>query len=123
MEREIPFEHNESCSFCVTLPPSFRQNVSVMCRLFKDFSPFFNLFSLFLFYSVQTTASQARDLLSKMLIIDPAKRISVDEALQHPYINVWYDPAEVEAVSEPLLETVYTWFVFFVRFHFRLIYF
>lgn len=45
------------------------------------------------------TASQARDLLSKMLIIDPAKRISVDEALQHPYINVWYDPAEVEAVS------------------------
>ena len=44
-------------------------------------------------------ASQARDLLSKMLIIDPSKRISVDEALQHPYINVWYDPAEVEAVS------------------------
>lgn len=37
-----------------------------------------------------------------MLIIDPAKRISVDEALQHPYINVWYDPAEVEAVSVAL---------------------
>lgn len=52
----------------------------------------------------QTTASQARDLLSKMLIIDPAKRISVDEALQHPYINVWYDPAEVEAVSGLLAE-------------------
>uniref|UniRef100_A0A8C1S5V7 Stress-activated protein kinase JNK n=1 Tax=Cyprinus carpio TaxID=7962 RepID=A0A8C1S5V7_CYPCA len=42
-------------------------------------------------------ASQARDLLSKMLVIDASKRISVDEALQHPYINVWYDPAEVEA--------------------------
>lgn len=38
-----------------------------------------------------------------MLVIDPAKRISVDEALQHPYINVWYDPAEVEAVSEAAL--------------------
>lgn len=56
------------------------------------------------FFVFQTTASQARDLLSKMLIIDPAKRISVDEALQHPYINVWYDPAEVEAVSRPLAE-------------------
>lgn len=44
-------------------------------------------------------ASQARDLLSRMLVIDPAKRISVDEALQHSYINVWYDPVEVEAVS------------------------
>uniref|UniRef100_A0A4W3GXF0 Stress-activated protein kinase JNK n=1 Tax=Callorhinchus milii TaxID=7868 RepID=A0A4W3GXF0_CALMI len=42
-------------------------------------------------------ASQARDLLCKMLVIDAAKRISVDDALQHPYINVWYDPAEVEA--------------------------
>lgn len=45
------------------------------------------------------SASQARDLLSKMLVIDASKRISVDEALRHPYINVWYDPAEVEAVS------------------------
>ncbi|XP_072279203.1 mitogen-activated protein kinase 8 [Pyxicephalus adspersus] len=42
-------------------------------------------------------ASQARDLLSKMLVIDASKRISVDEALQHPYINVWYDALEAEA--------------------------
>ncbi|KAF2985968.1 hypothetical protein EK904_002125, partial [Melospiza melodia maxima] len=41
--------------------------------------------------------SQARDLLSKMLVVDPDKRISVDEALRHPYITVWYDPAEAEA--------------------------
>lgn len=34
-----------------------------------------------------------------MLVIDPDKRISVDEALRHPYITVWYDPAEAEAVS------------------------
>uniref|UniRef100_A0A668VPK6 Stress-activated protein kinase JNK n=1 Tax=Oreochromis aureus TaxID=47969 RepID=A0A668VPK6_OREAU len=52
-------------------------------------------------------ASQARDLLSKMLIIDPAKRMSVDEALQHPYINVWYDPAEVEAVSRTSADVFY----------------
>ncbi|XP_078658560.1 stress-activated protein kinase JNK-like isoform X2 [Branchiostoma floridae x Branchiostoma belcheri] len=44
-------------------------------------------------------ASQARDLLSKMLVIDPYKRITVDQALQHPYVNVWYDPSEVEGVS------------------------
>jgi len=37
----------------------------------------------------------ARDLLSKMLVVDPEKRISVDEALSHPYINVWYDEREV----------------------------
>ncbi|KAM7385643.1 hypothetical protein PAMP_001717 [Pampus punctatissimus] len=49
-------------------------------------------------------ASQARDLLSKMLVIDASKRISVDEALQHPYINVWYDPAEVEAPPPKILD-------------------
>ncbi|CAI9735544.1 stress-activated protein kinase JNK isoform X1 [Octopus vulgaris] len=42
-------------------------------------------------------ASVARDLLSKMLVVDPERRISVDEALMHPYINVWYDEGEVNA--------------------------
>jgi hypothetical protein len=32
-----------------------------------------------------------------MLVIDPEKRINVDEALMHPYINVWYDESEVNA--------------------------
>ena len=43
-------------------------------------------------------AGMARDLLQKMLVIDPEKRISVDEALMHPYINVWYDESEVNGV-------------------------
>lgn len=43
-------------------------------------------------------ADMARDLLSKMLVIDPEKRISVDQALMHPYINVWYDASEVNGV-------------------------
>uniref|UniRef100_A0A2P2I2L9 Stress-activated protein kinase JNK n=1 Tax=Hirondellea gigas TaxID=1518452 RepID=A0A2P2I2L9_9CRUS len=42
-------------------------------------------------------ASQARDLLSRMLVIDPERRTSVDEALMHPYINIWYDETEVNA--------------------------
>ncbi|KAG9030336.1 Mitogen-activated protein kinase [Tulasnella sp. JGI-2019a] len=34
----------------------------------------------------------AIDLLSKMLAFDPAKRISCEEALNHPYLSVWHDP-------------------------------
>lgn len=44
-------------------------------------------------------ASQARDLLSRMLVVDPEHRISVDQALVHSYIHVWYDESEVNAVS------------------------
>lgn len=40
-------------------------------------------------------ANVARDLLSKMLVIDPEKRITVDEVLKHPYLDVWYDEEEV----------------------------
>lgn len=56
---------------------------------------------------VNFTASQARDLLSRMLVIDPERRISVDEALMHPYINVWYDEAEVNAVSTMQIWMIY----------------
>ena len=45
------------------------------------------------------TAPLARDLLTKMLVIDPLNRISVDEALNHPYIKVWYDESEVNGVN------------------------
>jgi len=34
-----------------------------------------------------------------MLVIDPERRTSVDEALMHPYINIWYEENEVNAVS------------------------
>ena len=44
-------------------------------------------------------ASLARDLLGRMLIVDPDKRLSVDEALNHPYISVWFEDSEVNAVS------------------------
>ena len=34
-----------------------------------------------------------------MLVIDQENRINVDEALRHPYIRVWYEESEVNAVS------------------------
>ncbi|CAN1818486.1 Mitogen-activated protein kinase homolog NTF3 [Linum perenne] len=51
-------------------------------------------------YSTGTTFSHlysnahplAIDLLRKMLIFDPSKRITVIEALQHPYLSPLYDP-------------------------------
>ncbi|KAN0062236.1 mitogen activated protein kinase 2 [Thecaphora frezii] len=36
----------------------------------------------------------ALDLLAQMLEFDPAKRISCEEALKHPYLAVWHDPAD-----------------------------
>ena len=44
-------------------------------------------------------AQLARDLLMRMLQIDPKDRITVDEGLKHPYVGIWYDPVETEAVS------------------------
>jgi c-Jun N-terminal kinase len=38
-------------------------------------------------------AAQARDLLQKMLEQDPNKRINIDDALRHPYTNIWYKSA------------------------------
>ena len=51
-------------------------------------------------------AQYARDLLTKMLQIDPKKRFTVDQALSHPYVNIWYDASEVHAVSVTVLSNL-----------------
>ena len=43
---------------------------------------------------------QAIDLLDKMLQFDPKKRITVEQALEHPYLAALHDPM-VEPASEP----------------------
>ncbi|VDP01331.1 unnamed protein product [Soboliphyme baturini] len=48
------------------------------------------------------SASCARDLLSKMLVIDPRERISIQEALQHPYVNQWYNEQEANVAAPQL---------------------
>jgi mitogen-activated protein kinase 7 len=36
----------------------------------------------------------ALDLLDKLLAFDPAERITVEEALAHPYLSIWHDPTD-----------------------------
>jgi len=45
---------------------------------------------------------QALDLLDKMLAFDPSSRISVEEALEHPYLSIWHD-----ASDEPTCPTTF----------------
>jgi mitogen-activated protein kinase 1/3 len=44
----------------------------------------------------------AIDLLQKMLVFDPSKRISVLEALAHPYMSALYDPAANPPAQVPI---------------------
>ena len=44
----------------------------------------------------------ALDLLDKMLTFNPHKRIEVEQALAHPYLEQYYDPSdEVRACTHP----------------------
>lgn len=43
----------------------------------------------------------ALDLLGKMLTFNPHNRISVEEALAHPYLEQYYDPADEPVAEEP----------------------
>lgn len=72
---------------------SCNKHIEIICTVTDGMVPFtrFTEFSVIVpFFS----ASEARDLLSKMLQLDPEKRISIDEAVRHPYVNVWFTEAE-----------------------------
>lgn len=47
------------------------------------------------------TSAQALDLLEKLLAFNPAKRITVEEALKHPYLEPYHDP-EDEPTAAPI---------------------
>jgi len=38
------------------------------------------------------STDEALDLLERLLGFDPATRITVEEALEHPYLSIWHDP-------------------------------
>ena len=48
----------------------------------------------FLFPPLSPMPTLAIDILSRMLNFDPAKRISCEQAQNHPYLKVWHDPAD-----------------------------
>jgi mitogen-activated protein kinase 1/3 len=49
------------------------------------------------------TSDLALDLLEKLLAFNPVKRITVDEALQHPYLEPYHDPDD-EPTAMPIPE-------------------
>jgi mitogen-activated protein kinase 1/3 len=49
------------------------------------------------------TSDLALDLLEKLLAFNPVKRITVNEALQHPYLEPYHDPDD-EPTAAPIPE-------------------
>ncbi|RMZ85255.1 hypothetical protein DV738_g157, partial [Chaetothyriales sp. CBS 135597] len=49
------------------------------------------------------TSDLALDLLEKLLAFNPVKRITVDEALKHPYLEPYHDPDD-EPTADPIPE-------------------
>ncbi|GAV02644.1 hypothetical protein RvY_13183 [Ramazzottius varieornatus] len=45
--------------------------------------------------------AKALDLLERMLTFNPDKRITVEEALRHPYLDIYYDPGDEPVSEEP----------------------
>lgn len=44
------------------------------------------------------------DLIKSMLVWRPSKRISVDDALKHPYFNDVYDPSDIKTIDSIVLQ-------------------
>uniref|UniRef100_A0A914P611 mitogen-activated protein kinase n=1 Tax=Panagrolaimus davidi TaxID=227884 RepID=A0A914P611_9BILA len=94
-------------SFIESIP---NPSINAMVRSFPIFPPkaWENLFPDSLFFldrrSNNFTASNARDLISKMLVIDPNYRISIQDALKHPYVRLWRKEEEVNAPAMPIYD-------------------
>ena len=64
------------------------ENVHLYMAVPLETVPFIKLF-LFLFFLFT-----ALDLLDKMLTFNPDRRITIEQALAHPYLEQYYDPAD-----------------------------
>ncbi|KAI6656343.1 Stress-activated protein kinase JNK-like [Oopsacas minuta] len=100
------------CEFLGTPPPEFFNKLSATVRKYCESRPrqkgksFEELFPDEEFKNASEPSdlqrnNTARDLVMKLLEIDPEKRLTVDDALKHPYVNIWYDVNEVELAPPP----------------------
>ena len=62
------------------------------------------------------TNELARDLLSKILVINPEKRITIESALQHPYLSIWQNkddfktkPIKLNEIIDKDYESIEDW--------------
>ncbi|XP_014283037.1 mitogen-activated protein kinase 9-like isoform X1 [Halyomorpha halys] len=86
-----------SKDFIDTLRPDIQRYVQHL-QYFPP-TPFENIFHVLESDQNPEAMMDLRDLLSKMLIIDPRQRMSVDQALHHPYVFIWYEAEEVLVTS------------------------
>ena len=64
------------------------ENVHLYMAVPLEAVPFIKLFLFFIFLFT------ALDLLDKMLTFNPDRRITIEQALAHPYLEQYYDPAD-----------------------------
>ncbi|VDQ04795.1 unnamed protein product [Trichobilharzia regenti] len=53
------------------------------------------------YYSVEPVEENSIDLLDRLLTFNPTTRISVEEALAHPYFEHYYDPSDEPVAKKP----------------------
>eukprot|EP01063_Lacrimia_lanifica_P022904 TRINITY_DN3041_c0_g2_i1.p1 TRINITY_DN3041_c0_g2~~TRINITY_DN3041_c0_g2_i1.p1 ORF type:complete len:505 (+),score=231.15 TRINITY_DN3041_c0_g2_i1:88-1602(+) len=54
--------------------------------------------------SREETGPEAMDLLDKMLVFNPAKRIAVEDALSHPFLSALHDPTDEDVRDVPIFD-------------------
>ncbi|KAF9078071.1 putative MAP kinase [Rhodocollybia butyracea] len=96
------YSHQLDLTFDIIGTPSIEEFRAITSRRAREYIRSLpikrakNLRSLF-----PTASSDAIDFLNRTLTFDPKKRMTVEEALEHPYLSIYHDPLE-EPVACPI---------------------